>query len=67
MDQQFFSQPKRNIGVPKGIADYLGLSVEVICRMQHRSLIRYRDREFIVDTEDLYFGLSLKCAAKCAA
>jgi len=68
MNKQFSSLPKRNIEVSgKGVAEYLGLSIEVICRMQHCSLIRYRERQLIVNTEDLYFGKSQKCAAQCAA
>jgi hypothetical protein len=47
----------------KKIAIYFGLPVQVIDRMPHCSLIRYRDREFIVNTGDLHFEWSLKCAA----
>jgi hypothetical protein len=35
------------------IAGYFGLAVEVLCRMASCSLIRYRERVFIVDTLDL--------------
>jgi hypothetical protein len=34
-------------------ATYFGLEVEVICRMENSSLIRFRNREFVVDTQDL--------------
>jgi len=44
-------------------ADCFGLTVEVICRMQHYSVICYRDRELIVNTEDMHFDRMLKCAA----
>jgi len=68
MNKQFSSQRTRSTEVrAKEVADYFGLPVEVICRMQHCTLIRYRDRESIVKTKDLDFGRSLKCAAKCAA
>ena len=35
------------------IAGYFGLTVEVLSRMASCSLIRYRERVFIVDTFDL--------------
>ena len=35
------------------IAGYFGLAVEVLCRMASSSLIRYRERVFIVETLDL--------------
>ena len=38
---------------PKALASYFGLTVEVITRMENCSLIRWQDREFIVETEDL--------------
>lgn len=44
-------------------AEHCGLSVEVVCRMEHCSLIRYRDREFVIITEDLCFQQSMRCAA----
>lgn len=43
-------------------ANYCGLHVEVVCRMEHCSLVRYRDREFVINTEDLC-QRSLRCAA----
>jgi len=68
MNKQFSSKRTRSTEVrAKEVADYFGLPVVVICRMQHCSLICCRDRKFIVNTEDLDFGRSLKCAAKCAA
>ena len=56
--------PKKNVEVfePKS-AEYCGLSVQVVCRMEHCSLIRYRDREFVINTEDLRCQRSLRCAA----
>ena len=40
-------------------ASYFGVTVEILSRMEHCSLIRWRDREFIVDTADLQFVLQL--------
>ena len=49
-------------------ADYLGLLVEVIHRLEECSLIRFEDREFVVDTSDLVFGeVRAKCARQQAA
>jgi len=45
------------------IASYFGLPVEIISLMEHSSLIRFRDREFIVDTDDLCLKRSMRCAA----
>jgi hypothetical protein len=56
---------KRKLGAT---ADYLGLQVEVIHRMEECSLIRFEDREFVVDTSDLVFGdVRVKCAWQQAA
>ena len=38
---------------PKEWASYFGLTVQIILRMKNCSLIRWHDREFIVDTQDL--------------
>ena len=35
------------------MASYVGLTIEVIVRMEHCSWIRYRGREFVVSTDDL--------------
>jgi hypothetical protein len=45
------------------LAQYFGLWVEVTSRMDSCSLIRFRRREFIVDTADLVFSRGLKRAA----
>ena len=42
---------KTNSSESKAI--YFGLQVEVICRMENCSLIRFGNREFVVDTQDL--------------
>jgi hypothetical protein len=38
---------------PEEWAGYFGLAVQIIVRMESCSLIRWRDREFIVDSQDL--------------
>jgi hypothetical protein len=45
------------------LVNYFGLLVELIDPMAHCSLIRYRDRELVVDTEDLQKVSVLKHAA----
>mgnify|MGYP003577104776 CR=1 FL=1 len=58
------SQPDKNVeGFESRNEVYCGLSVEVVCRMAHSSLIRYREREFVINTEDLGCQRSLRCAA----
>ncbi|MCI0418895.1 MAG: hypothetical protein L0387_24330 [Acidobacteria bacterium] len=42
-----------NANVDKKMAEYFGLIVEVICEMRHCALIRFGDREFVVDACDL--------------
>ena len=42
---------------------YFGIEVEVVVVMNGRSLIRYRDRETIVDTDDVVPKQVLKKAA----
>jgi hypothetical protein len=44
-------------------ADYFGLKVEVICQMEHCALVRFGDREFVVDAVDLMFVQSLRQVA----
>jgi hypothetical protein len=44
-----------NPNVKRQLASYFGLTVEVICRMQHCAMIRYNERDFVVDTCDLVF------------
>jgi hypothetical protein len=45
------------------LADYFGLTIQVVTRMRHCSLVRYCDRELIVNTEDLQEYLVLKQVA----
>ena len=55
---------KRNSeSVPLTFANYFGLTVEVVTRMAQCSLVGYRDRELIVNTEDLQEYLVLKQVA----
>jgi hypothetical protein len=35
------------------MASYVGLTIEVVVRMENCSLIRYQEREFVVSTDDL--------------
>lgn len=42
-----------NTNVDKTTAEYFGLTVEVLCEMDHCALIRFGDREFVVDANDL--------------
>ena len=44
-------------------AEYVGLNVGVICQMEHCALIRFGDREFVVDAADLIFVRILRLAA----
>ena len=52
-----------NVNVDKKMAEYFGLAVEVICKMKHCALIRFGDREFIVDASDLVCTRKLSRAA----
>ena len=44
-------------------ADYFGLKVEVMCRMEHCALVRFGAREFVVEASDLVFVQTLRQAA----
>jgi hypothetical protein len=45
------------------MAYYFGVEVEVLCAMENCSCIRFRSKEFIVDTADLELVRSLEQAA----
>jgi hypothetical protein len=45
------------------VARYFDLRVEVLVKMRQCSLIRFRGREFVVDTLDLVFERQLHSAA----
>jgi hypothetical protein len=47
---------------PKQWATYFGLAVEIIVGLHNCSLIRWSDREFIVDTQDLMLVAELSAA-----
>ena len=52
----------RSNPAPKELASYFGLTVEIVLRMGISSLIRWRDRESVVDTEDLQFVAERRAA-----
>jgi hypothetical protein len=52
----------KEIPAPRELASYFGLTVEIIFRMRNCTLIRWRDREFIVETGDL-LAIARHCAA----
>ncbi len=43
--------------------EYCGLPVRVLLRMEHCSLVEYRKRLFIIDTDDLRCKRAMKCVA----
>jgi len=45
------------------MASYFGLTVEVLLKMQHYSLVDYDSREFVVNTEDLKVCQAVRAAA----
>jgi hypothetical protein len=45
------------------IADYVGLKVQVIDRLDHCSLICFKGQTFIVETADLNFDKAFRQAA----
>jgi len=46
-----------------GKANYFGIEVEILLRLNHCCLVRYQGREFIVDTADLISRQTLAQAA----
>ena len=52
-----------NANGDKKMAVCFGLAVEVICNMKHCALIRFGDREFVVDARDLVSTCQLSRAA----
>lgn len=54
---------RQPVEVLKPKAEYYGLVVDVVCRLEHYSIVRYRDREFVVNTEDLSLRRSVSRAA----
>ena len=47
-------------------AFYCGIEVEIICLMNHCSLVRFNERSFVVDTTDLVLEQNFKKTAKRA-
>jgi hypothetical protein len=47
-------------------AFYSGIEVEIICLMNHCSLVRFNERSFVVDTTDLVLEQNFKKTAKRA-
>ena len=45
-------------------AFYCGIEVEIICQMNHCSLIRFNERSFVVDTTDLVLEQNFKKTEK---
>jgi hypothetical protein len=43
---------------------YCGIAVEIICLMNHCSLIRFNERSFVVDTTDLVLEQNFKNAKR---
>ena len=43
---------------------YCGIEVELICQMNHCSLVRFKERSFVVDTADLVLEQNFKGTAK---
>jgi hypothetical protein len=58
--QQFYGKSNPAL---KELASYFGLTVEIVFRMRNCSLIRWRDRESVVDTEDLQLVAERHAAA----
>ena len=52
----------RKNSVPKKLAVYFRLTVDIIFRMRNYSLIRWRDRKCIVDSEDLALVIERRAA-----
>lgn len=52
-----------NANGDKKMAEYFGLTVEIVCEIKHCALIRFGDREFVVDASDLVSTCHLSCAA----
>ena len=45
------------------MATYFGLKVEVLMKMEHCSLVRFREQELVVETNDLVFECAFSHAA----
>ena len=47
-------------------AKYFSIEVDLLCELNHCSLVRYKDRSFVVDTADLVLERSFKQTAAAA-
>jgi hypothetical protein len=47
-------------------AKYFGIEVELLCQLNHCSLVRFKDRSFVVDTADLVLESNFKLTAGAA-
>jgi hypothetical protein len=47
-------------------ASYCEIEVEIICHMNHCSLVRFSERSFVVDTTDLVLEQNFNRTAKLA-
>jgi hypothetical protein len=45
---------------------YCGIEVELICQMNHCSLVRFKERSFVVDTADLVLEQNFKETSRSA-
>jgi hypothetical protein len=45
------------------VAEYFGLKVEVIYRMEHCALVRFGEREFVIEAADLGLVQAFRQAA----
>jgi len=63
MIKQSITSKQDTEAVPRETATYFGLTVQVIARMANYGLVRYRDRELVVETADLRTSLAVGRAA----
>jgi hypothetical protein len=47
-------------------AKYFGIEVDLLCELNQCSLVRYKDRSFVVDTADLVLERNFKHTAGAA-
>jgi len=47
-------------------AKYFSIEVDLLCQLNHCSLVRYKDRSFVVDTADLVLERTFKQTAGAA-
>jgi hypothetical protein len=52
-----------NVKDEMGKGSYFGIEVQILVCLDHYSLVRYQEREFIVDTADLISSQTLAQAA----